>query len=135
MSNNGQYGAGTIFSMGDLLTTGITLLDSFDGATTGRSPKGTLIQGRDGRLYGTTEYGGVDNLGVIFSFDIISNQHKIEKLVDFDGAVKGSNPTGSLTVASNGRLYGMTKSGGIYGQGVIFSVLSRRVGIYEASGS
>ncbi|MBA4056195.1 MAG: hypothetical protein C0490_15880, partial [Marivirga sp.] len=123
MSKNGQYGGGTLFFTADVLGTGITVLASFDGANTGRSPKGTPIQGRDGRLYGTTEYGGVHDLGVIFSFDITKTQQKLIKLTDFDGVAKGSNPTGSLVLASNGRLYGMTKNGGIHGHGVIFSIL------------
>jgi uncharacterized repeat protein (TIGR03803 family) len=123
MSKNGQYGGGTLFSTADALGSDITVLASFDGATTGRSPKGTPIQGRDGRLYGTTEYGGTHDLGVIFSFDIFKIQQKLVKLVDFDGTEKGSNPSGSLVLASNGRLYGMTKNGGVNGHGVLFSIL------------
>lgn len=104
MSNNGQHGSGTLFSTLDLLGSGagITVLASFDGTNTGRSPKGTPIQGRDGRLYGTTEFGGVHNLGVIFSFDIFKTQQELIKLLDFDGLEKGSNPTGSLVKRTTG---------------------------------
>ena len=122
MSENGKYGGGTLFSVGDFFVNGITVLASFDGINLGRSPKGSLIQGSNGRFYGTTEFGGTHDLGVIFSFDAISQLKTITKLVDFDGTAKGSNPTGNLLLASNGRLYGMTKNGGVYGDGVIFSI-------------
>ena len=120
-SQNGQYGGGALFSMPDV-GNALTLLGSFDGSNNGRSPKGTLIKGQDGKLYGTTEFGGVNDLGVIFSYDNTGLQWNIKKLLDFDGAAKGSNPTGNLLLASNGRLYGMTRTGGTNGSGVIFSI-------------
>ncbi len=128
MSKNGQYGGGTLFSVGDAFVNGITVLASFDGVNTGRFPKGTLIQGSDGRLYGTTEFGGLNDHGVIFSFDGVSLQRKLIKLMDFDGLAKGANPTGNLLLASNGRLYGMTKNGGAYGHGVVFSIFQDGTG-------
>jgi uncharacterized repeat protein (TIGR03803 family) len=120
-SQNGEYGGGTLFSAEDI-GNGTTLLGSFEGITTGRSPKGTPIKGSDGKLYGTAEFGGINDLGVIFSYDITGLQRKLTKLLDFDGAVKGSYPTGNLVLASDGRLYGMTSAGGANGSGVIFSI-------------
>jgi len=124
MSQNGQHGGGTLFSTTEVLNPKITVLASFDGANTGKSPRGTPVTGRNGKLYGITEFGGIHDQGVIYSFDIISKiQQSLIKLVDFNGVEKGANPTGSLALGSDGRLYGTTKNGGVYGYGVVFSVL------------
>jgi uncharacterized repeat protein (TIGR03803 family) len=52
-------------------------------------------------------------MGVIFSFDPATGvTNPYTKLKDFDGSVSGRNPYGSLLVAQNGKLYGMTITGG-----------------------
>lgn len=124
MSKNGQFGDGTLFSTLDalVLNSTTTVLASFQGPSTGRMPRGTPILARDGSLYGMTEFGGAFDAGVIFSFNIVGANAALTKKLDFDGQKKGSNPTGSLVQADDGRLYGMTRNGGLYGHGVIFSV-------------
>src|SRR5437762_3688775 len=62
--------------------------------------------------------GGSSLMGVIFSFDSRSSTYA--KLKDFDGT-DGAYPSGSLMQASDGKLYGMTSSGGSSDNGVIFS--------------
>ena len=57
-----------------------------------------------------TNYGGIIGLGVLFEYDITNNI--FIKKVDFDVANKGWCPTGNLIEANNGKLYGMTSSGG-----------------------
>ncbi len=120
-SQGGQDGGGTLFSVPDIFGNGAAILGFFDGIN-GRSPKGTPIRGSDGKLYGTTEFGGANDLGVIFSYDNNGPDWNVKKLFDFDGSTSGSNPTGNLVLASDGRLYGMTKNGGANGSGVIFSI-------------
>ena len=44
----------------------LTYLDSFNNADPGANPVGTLIEGIDGYLYGTAQYGGLDNFGTVF---------------------------------------------------------------------
>jgi len=112
---------GVIFSF-DPSTSAYTKLKDFDG-TNGASPSGSLIQLSDGKLYGVTAGGGSSNHGVIFSFDPSNSNYS--KLKDFDGD-NGANPLGSLVQASDGKLYGMTNTGGNYdvggrSYGVIFS--------------
>src|SRR5260370_42535857 len=53
--------ATAIVSPGQTFTT----LHSFDGAD-GTVPQGTLIQGLDGNLYGTTYEGGANGVGTIY---------------------------------------------------------------------
>lgn len=107
---------GAIFSF-DISTSTYTDLKHFDG-TNGARPTGNLVQASDGKLYGMTSFGGSNDDGVIFSFDRTTST--FTKLIDFDGT-NGANPSGSLVQASDGKLYGMTSSGGSNDLGVIFS--------------
>src|SRR5688500_17073739 len=75
------------------------------------------MQASDGKLYGMTLQGGIIGYGVIFSFDPSSSTYT--KLKDFDN-INDGYPYGSLMLASDGKLYGMTYQGGS-SAGVIFS--------------
>lgn len=75
----------------------------------GAHPAGGLIQGNDGKLYGTTTYGGLRDEGTIFSFDPASST--FTKLKDFEES-DGMNPRYGLLQASDGKLYGVTTFGG-----------------------
>jgi uncharacterized repeat protein (TIGR03803 family) len=95
-----------------------TKLFDFDGATTGSSPYGALMQGNDGMLYGMTYQGGANDMGVLFQFNPGNSAFTVK--VNFDGAAKGQNPYGSLMQAADGLLYGMTTGGGLNEYGVLF---------------
>jgi uncharacterized repeat protein (TIGR03803 family) len=90
----------------------------FEGAKDGKEFKGCLMQAANGKLYGMTEKGGVNNIGVLFEYDPANNTYT--KKLDFDGTNNGSNPRGSLMEATNGKLYGMTIHGGANNNGVLF---------------
>jgi uncharacterized repeat protein (TIGR03803 family) len=94
---------------------------SFPNANSATSPGTiTLIQGRDGGLYGTaTGYsvtGGTD--GSLFK---ISVGGKFTTLHIFSGA-DGSNPQGGMTLGIDGNYYGTTTSGGTSGAGTLFKI-------------
>jgi uncharacterized repeat protein (TIGR03803 family) len=91
----------------------------FDFAdSTGGGPKGSLIY--DGNyFYGMTYYMGVNNLGTVFK--IKPDGTGYTKLLDFNGAINGSYPYGSL-VSDSTFLYGMTSYGGVNDMGVIFKI-------------
>jgi len=89
----------------------------FDGTNNGRKPKGHLLQASNHKLYGMTELGGANDMGVIFEFDTTGSF--INK-IDFDGSNKGRFPSGSLMETSNGKIYGATNAGGILDFGVLF---------------
>ena len=116
MTSAGGGGDGVIFSF-DPFTLTYTKLKDFDGIN-GANPQGNLVQASDGKLYGITYSGGSSGNGVIFSFDPFTLTYT--KLKDFDG-INGANPQSNLMQASEGKLYGMTYSGGSSGKGVIFS--------------
>ena len=87
----------------------------FNG-TNGKNPTGHLIS--DGTyLYGTTGFGGTNNIGTVFKIKLIDNSYT--KLLDFNDT-NGAYP-GSLF--SDGTfLYGTAGFGGVNNDGVLFSI-------------
>ena len=65
----------------------------FQDATDGTAPLGSLTQGSDGQLYGTTSTAGANNDGTIFSYNY--NTTQFTPLVQLS-AITGSAPSGSL---------------------------------------
>jgi len=90
-----------------------TSLFSFNG-TTGGNPEAALIQGKDGFLYGTAEYGG-SNFTATFTGDgtafKITTNGAFTPLVYFNGA-NGLNPRAGLVQTTNGDFYGTTYQNG-----------------------
>ncbi|CAN5397420.1 hypothetical protein BH20BAC1_BH20BAC1_01670 [soil metagenome] len=114
-SSGGSASAGVIFSFEQSTSTYTRLID-FD-INNGRSPRGSLVQANDGKLYGMTSHGGSTNFGVIFSFDPLTFTYS--KLYDFNGFSEGGSSDG-MVQASDGKLYGMV-AGGENETGLLFS--------------
>jgi uncharacterized repeat protein (TIGR03803 family) len=113
----GTVGAGTVFSLNP--TTGTeTVLHSFGGAPDGTYPVASLINVK-GRLYGTTEIGGTNGSGTVFSLDLKTGAEKV--LYSFSGGTDGEYPEGNL-IDVNGTLYGTAGLGGAYNYGNVFSL-------------
>jgi uncharacterized repeat protein (TIGR03803 family) len=87
-------------------------------STDGAQPLGSLVQASTGLLYGMTKYGGTNNFGVMFSYNIADSAY--QTLKSFSDST-GMYPAGSLMLADNGLLYGMTEQGGVYQSGNLFS--------------
>ena len=68
----GSHFEGTVFQLtpAGVLTTVYNFTYSGSGDTDGAQPKGTLVQGADSRLYGTTQGGGLYGLGTVFALDL-----------------------------------------------------------------
>ncbi len=91
----------------------------FDFApSNGRFPTGTLAIAADGKMYGFTRQGGINDRGILYHFDPATSS--ITKRVDLSYSPGGSNPLGSLAQASDRKIYGTTTEGGINGQGTFF---------------
>src|SRR5258706_2798445 len=91
----------------------------FDGPNFGSTPfRDLTVSGS--KLYGMTFSGGTGNLGVLFEFDPAATSNAVVNKINFDGTVHGSAPVGNLLLASNGKLYGATHSGGAKGTGILF---------------
>ncbi|MGA2878850.1 MAG: choice-of-anchor tandem repeat GloVer-containing protein [Bryobacteraceae bacterium] len=123
------YSLGTVFKIspsGTLKT--VYAFCAQTGCPDGEYPPAGLVQGVNGELYGTTQYGG-DNAGplgvgggTVFK---ISPAGKLTTLYDFcaQSACKdGLYPIAGLVRAANGDLYGSTSAGGLYSYGTIFKI-------------
>jgi uncharacterized repeat protein (TIGR03803 family) len=114
----GMYMRGVLFSY-DILTNTFSFLHDFD-LINGEYPLGNgLAEDHNGKLWGMTTDGGLEDKGVLFSYDTATSV--FSKILDFTGP-NGAQPEGSLLMASNGLLYGSTVTGGLYSGGIIFSV-------------
>jgi uncharacterized repeat protein (TIGR03803 family) len=82
---------------------------------------GTLTQGRNGSLYGTTDgQGSTQNPnGTIFTVDTDGSMPT--SLFSFDGA-NGQEPFYGMTLALDGNYYGTTIGGGASNSGVLFKI-------------
>ncbi|HYV92695.1 MAG TPA: choice-of-anchor tandem repeat GloVer-containing protein [Chitinophagales bacterium] len=116
--NGGQNGSGIIFRFHPSDSSCDQLYDLT--YNTGAYPAyGALLPNDDGKLYGLTVNGGTHGRGVIFSYDPFLDTYT--DLHDFDPFNDdGGGPSGGLTKADDGLLYGMTGAGGINEMGVIF---------------
>jgi uncharacterized repeat protein (TIGR03803 family) len=116
----GANSDGTVFR---LTTAGAeTLLYSFGSIVNDAiNPYGSLIQGVDGNLYGTTGTGGASGNGTIFKVTLTPTV--VESLVHSfaGGSSDGSRPN-SIIQGSDGNFYGTTPSGGANGAGTVYSM-------------
>ena len=106
-----------------------TSLANFNQTDGGNASFGPLVQGPNGNLYGTTQFGGTSNYcgqsygcGVVFE---VSPAGKLTALYSFcsqTGCTDGGNPHAGLLLASNGNFYGTTSIGGINNRGTIFQI-------------
>jgi uncharacterized repeat protein (TIGR03803 family) len=103
---------GTIFKItsGGMLTTLYNFCSTYNNGfcTDGAGPRGPLVQASDGNLYGTTEEGGINNMGTVFK---ISPEGTLTTLHTFDGT-DGRVPAAGLVMATDGIFYGTTQFGG-----------------------
>jgi uncharacterized repeat protein (TIGR03803 family) len=93
-----------------------SVLHSFSGGSDGSYPEGALLY-HDGRLYGTSVYGGLGG-GTIFT---VTTGGKEAVLYSFDKVADGDHPESALT-ALDGMFYGTTESGGSADWGTVFSL-------------
>ena len=108
-SFGGASGYGTVFEVSP--SGQETVLHSFTGPPDGSVPVGGMVRDAAGNLYGTTEEGGVNSEGSVFSLDA-SGQESV--LYSFLGAGAGYPlvPLGALIMDATGNLYGTTYYGG-----------------------
>ena len=109
-------GYGTIFRISPSGT--FASLYSFSLHSDGAFPYGGLVQATSGSLYGTTQQGGTQGFGTVFS---ITPAGVLTTIHDFAFS-DGSAPQGSLVESSDGTFYGTTKMGGGQNGGTIFSI-------------
>lgn len=127
--NNGAgSGLGTAFELSPTASGAwkFTLLHTFAGGKDGRTPAGTLALDQSGNVYGSTWYGGSNDLGVVFQLSATSNGTWKETLLhSFTGCQDGGIPNGVVADAK-GAIYVTAQRGGvacgINGYGVILEL-------------
>ena len=90
----------------------------------GASPYGGLCRGPDGAFYGTTLFTqALSGYGIIYR--LTSGTWQLTQVAEFtgnSGALPGDNGTATLTLAGDGKLYGVSYEGGRYQSGTVFRV-------------
>jgi uncharacterized repeat protein (TIGR03803 family) len=105
----GDFNKGTIFTT--TLTGTEAVVHSFDEGLEGRSPSAALVQVADGSLFGTTSTGGGSDCdcGTVFK---LTPTGTFTSMHAFGGGQEVGGPSGALTQATDGNLYGTTNQGG-----------------------
>jgi len=79
---------------------------------------GLIPQGRDGDLYGTSQYGGTSNQGTVFKISPTGTPTILASL----NSTGGDYPICGLTFGTDGNFYGATPQGGSHGFGTVFKI-------------
>ena len=95
----------------------LTTLHSFTG-TDGAYPRGALVRGADGNIYGTTSEDFGTNYGTVFR---VTPDGTFTNLYRFSGTNDGAWPQSGLVPGSDGNFYG-TAHRGPKGWGTIFKI-------------
>src|ERR1700693_6483145 len=109
---------GTLCSVAQTFTTLFTF-----GENDGDQPWATLTRGIDGRLYGTTRFGGANSNGLCYNSGCgtvfaITTSGKLTLLYSFCAlsnnvvCAEGDQPYGGLVQDAEGNFYGTTPAGG-----------------------
>jgi uncharacterized repeat protein (TIGR03803 family) len=135
-SGGGLYsfgGYGTVFKVDPAGKE--TVLYTFMGANDGSSPEAGVIRDSQGSLYGTTNLGGTEAAGTVFTVDLQGHETVLH---NFAGGSDGWLPLGgSLVRDSAGNLYGTTPQGGSNDFGVVFKIDTKgnETALHNFSGS
>src|SRR5262245_6605668 len=116
--SGGNGNAGTVFKL-NRDGAGYAVVRSLDPSTDGANPQSYLLEGSDGRIYGTARSGGTGGFGTLFRLQ--KSGADFEVLHTFSGG-DGKNPFAGLTEASDGGSYGTTFAGGNADAGVVFKI-------------
>ncbi len=122
-STNCGGGCGTIYSLtpnsgGNF---NFATIYNFQNTPDGAYPTAGLIFGKDGRLFGTTQGGGIPDCriggcGVVFELTPHKSGTWTERVLhefQVSDTSDGSQPVASLVTDRNGNLYGTTQGGGV----------------------
>ncbi len=103
-----------------------------------RLPRGGLATGADGNFCGTASGGGAGDFGTVIRLTPAGGLTILAEFTGPAGALPGDEPGGSLSVAADGSLWGLTTSGGAGGYGTVWQMTSagtfRTLAAFSGSG-
>lgn len=108
----GTYGAIVRITPGGKLSTVHAFCLGGYPCADGSDPFGTVVQGNDGNLYGTTAFGGSANSGTAFKIVPGGALTQIYNFCPQNDCTNGAGPINGLLLASDGNFYGVTQYGG-----------------------
>ena len=121
----GTYGGGFLYA---ITPDGVASIPySFGSSSTDGLEPSALIEGSDGMLYGSTQYGGTNGAGTVFR---VTPGGSETVLHSFTGSLEagiaglgtdGANPSLQFQ-GSDGNFYGVTAWGGNKGAGIVFRI-------------
>jgi uncharacterized repeat protein (TIGR03803 family) len=129
-AEGGVSGCGTVFKMARAGSGWIEhSLYSFGCGTDGVGPYAPVVIGPDGNLYGTTEFGGDNENGIVFKLSPPPNLCRSFTclwtetiLYRFTGGSDGGRPVSPVIFDNAGDLYGTAQVGGSTNNGVVFKL-------------
>ncbi len=127
-SNGGTYGYGVVFELtpngsGGWIYNVIHNFNSTDGAY---PAYGRLVFGKKGHVFGTTEIGGTNDTGTVFTLiPGAGGSYNFTSIYSFGPELNGDGnfPCGGLRFDKAGHLYGTTTLGGSENSGTVFELV------------
>ncbi len=120
-SFGGGAAAGTLFTIAKN-GSGYAILHRFTNSASGSNVTARLLEGTDGRLYGTAVFAGPQGGGTVFTLNKTGGGFTLLHSFSGPGAFSLRNPRGALTQGPDGTLYGTTTAGGASGFGGVFKI-------------
>jgi uncharacterized repeat protein (TIGR03803 family) len=100
-----------------------TILYRFTGGEDGGNPYSPVIFDAAGNIYGTTQSGGVADLGAVFKLTRSGSNWTQTVLYSFTGFPDGSQPESGVLLDAAGNVYGTTADGGAAAAGTVFQLV------------
>jgi uncharacterized repeat protein (TIGR03803 family) len=117
----GDSGDGTVFKItpSGMLKT-LYSFCAHTNCTDGLYPEAALVQGSNGKFYGTTTEGGANGEGTLYR---ITASGTLKTVHNFAGyPTDGETPQAALVQGTDGNFYGTAKIGGAQSDGTVFRV-------------
>jgi uncharacterized repeat protein (TIGR03803 family) len=122
-THQGGAGGGTVFK---ITSSGVfTLLYQFcslSNCVDGELPAGELVQGTDGRFYGTTNGGGSAGDGTVYSITPTGGFTTVHSFCGFSGCGDGAFPYAGLALGKDGNFYATNHSSGAHDWGTFYRI-------------
>jgi uncharacterized repeat protein (TIGR03803 family) len=99
------------------------VLYNFTGSSDGGYPYANVIADAKGNLYGTTDYAGASDYGVVF--EVVPKTKTETVLYSFTGGSDGGYPYAGLVLDKKGNLYGTATYFGSSDRGTVFEVMPK----------